>query len=888
MKKFLSTIAVLALVGAFILPALAWADDPFCGRRHTWSDKQIFRGPVVFQDSVTSENSVLGQNLGPGNVWYVDSDVSGSGDGKTWDTALKTVTEAIAKAGDHDTIYVQKGVYDEGAVLNITEEGLRIIGMGTSGDIWGKTTLKASAANHKIITINANEVEIINLAFVQNNANIIIDVATTATTYKTHIFGCYFGGASTQTVGVAGSSGGTYDSVDVTVENSTFYQCVTGVDLNGTRCTIRDNVFLLSAGDTAIEVSQSGGNRPELRILDNLIRGANSTDTGVKFAATPTEALFTMDGNRVFDCATPVTESMYTSWYDGNFWGEDDDQYHSASADDKHPGRVFYCDANITATGLDGRSWKSAFKTLTEAVAAATTRDDTIYMAIGDYDEDAVVAVATQGLQIIGMGNKNDHQNKAMIYSGSASHLMTINAHEVLIDNIGFSMPDNAYDAVRVSTTMSAYKVTIQNCRFDAWNGEYAIHSGTTYDSPDLVVRNNLFRYWNTAAIYSNATRMRIEDNVFFTIATAIGIEHIPTTGGRPDTVIKDNVITGVNSTDTGIKITNSPSESTLTISGNDVTNCAVPITLSKYTSWYENNFWGIDDANYHQGWGRADCEKRGANGRIYYVDLNMSAAGDGLCWASAFDTVAAGLAAADAWIGTSGNRAWAKRCTVFSCHDGESETLTAAAEKTDLVGVGYDVGSHPKLTGNFTIGTAVNGFRIFNYGFVPTTTAPCITVPTGMHGFEMHNCETYKSQTVATTNGLLITNAREARIIGCRFNPDASDGRYATAGIGIAGGNSGMMEIRDCYISGAEGIDVNSNMAHGEGCIIANCVIEATGLCIDDNSDKFRVVNNTMISAADQATIGNCLDWNVAMAGNNTVTGSTGSVMAPSTDQEY
>ena len=36
------------------------------------------------------------------------------------------------------------------------------------------------------------------------------------------------------------------------------------------------------------------------------------------------------------------------------------------------------------------------------------------------------------------------------------------------------------------------------------------------------------------------------------------------------------------------------------------------------------------------------------------------------------------------------------------------------------------------------------------------------------------------------------------------------------------------------------------------------------------------------MISAADQATLGNVLDYNAALAANNIVTGSTGTVAAP------
>lgn len=352
------------------------------------------------------------------NTWYVDSDKTTSGNGQSWVQAYKTVTEALAAAGDHDVILIQKGIYDEGAVLNITQEGLKMFGMGTSGDIWGNTTIKASAANHICITVNANEVEIGNLAFVQNNANLVIQVATTGYRYKTHIHDCYFGGLSTMTFGVRG--GTTYDAVDTLVERCTFYQCVTGVELNGSRCTIRDNMFLMSAGDTGINVAQSGSNRSELRILGNTFRGADSSDTGIKFSSTPTEALFTMEGNRVYNVATPVTLSKYTSWYEGNFWGVEDWRYHqetgrNAALARGADGNVFYCDGNIAAGG-DGKCWASASITLAAAIALSHAdiaanrnwaRRNTIYLLADQLTESLVLW--PQKTDIVGVGSDAGH-----------------------------------------------------------------------------------------------------------------------------------------------------------------------------------------------------------------------------------------------------------------------------------------------------------------------------------------------------------------------------------------------------------------------------------------------------------------------------------------------
>ena len=435
---------------------------------------------------------------------------------------------------------------------------------------------------------------------------------------------------------------------------------------------------------------------------------------------------------------------------------------------------------------------------------------------------------------------------------------------------MSFSAADDTYDGVVISGTTSSYKVRISGCRFDGWSGEYGIR--TAGDSPDLVIENCLFRSWNTAAIQVNCTRAMIRNNVIHTVAAKIGIEHVPTGGNRPDTVIMDNVIKGVNSTDTGIKITGTPTESMFVMTGNRVINCAVPVTLSKYTSWYDNNYWGTEDWRYHPGHGRDAAMSRGANGNIFYVDLNMSTTGlDGRCWASAFDTIAAGLAASDTDVAA--NRNWARRNTVYVNCDGESETLVLAAEKTDLVGVGYDVGSFPRLTGNFTIGTAVSGFRIFNFGFVPTTTAPIITFPSGMHGWELHDVHLYKVDGLLNSASILSTDSRDFVMDHVYLYPSIA-AEYNTLGLSIAGTTAGMgrAKILDCLICGVEAFDVADTSAYFEGAICKNTVFMATNLCIDDDSDTMAFIGCRLITAAvsGSAAGSGIVDWNAALCAGN------------------
>lgn len=231
------------------------------------------------------------------NTWYVDSDKTTSGNGQSWVQAYKTVTEALAAAGDHDVILIQKGIYDEGAVLNITQEGLKMFGMNTTDYMFGTTSLKASAANHIIFTVNANEVEIGNLAFIQNNANKCISVATTVSTYKTHIRNCHFGSGAA-TYGVDGGAG-VYDSVDVIIENCSFTigGGLVGARLNGTRCAIISSNFQIGTASTGYVHTPTTGNRPYTRVLGCLFHTVDvANGIGITVTGTPTVGFLTIDG----------------------------------------------------------------------------------------------------------------------------------------------------------------------------------------------------------------------------------------------------------------------------------------------------------------------------------------------------------------------------------------------------------------------------------------------------------------------------------------------------------------------------------------------------------------------------------------------------------------
>lgn len=517
-------------------------------------------------------------------------------------------------------------------------------------------------------------------------------------------------------------------------------------------------------------------------------------------------------------------------------------------------GTTYYVNSNNPTQG-DGSTWDKSFKTITKALTVAIMENDVIIVAPGSYAEGATLNVTTRGLTIKGSDPSGGWQNRATIYDTDAGfHLMAINANNVTIQGLGFSFDasGDTYDAIQIATTDNSYKVTIKNCRFDGWGGEIAINADQTFDAPDLAILNNEFRSWQTASIRVNATRALVAGNIItIGAASTSGIVHVPTGGSRPDTTLIGNTIYGLYSDDTGIEIVGTPSERYFHMSGNHVVACYFPVTLSKYTNWYVGNFWGKEDWRFDPDTGREAAIARGADGNIFYMDLNMAVTGlDGRCWASAFNTIAAAITAADNdsdsnGLGAAGHRNWARRNTIYVIGDEIHEDITILAEKTDIVGLGTDYSSFPRFMHSWDIATGVKGARFFNVGFYNDNADIGFTLPTGSGGTQFHNCH-FESGEVGTI-GLQVTTSHQVKIKNCEFF-GTSGVKYTTAAINIVG-NCINLEIDGNYIEGATGIV--SNGAGNWGYRISNNIIKASTLTINDTGDVACVTGNHLVSIA-------------------------------------
>jgi len=254
---------------------------------------------------------IFGQGSMFGTTWFVDTTIgSDSYKGKTSRRPFATVTKALSKAGDYDTIIIGQGIYDEaGFPLTITQTGLKIFGAGTSGYNWGPCALKSSASADTIIEIDANGVEIAGLGFnLYTNAKSGIVVGAGATVYKTHIHDCFFGCSSAgNTEGECGvaigcdetGAQGAYDAVDTHVERCGFhYLGNAAIAVYGTRTKIND--CLIFSNKNGIDFTATGANRAVNVCINNYLIGRGNAGTGIKIASTePTNGTLLIANNVV-------------------------------------------------------------------------------------------------------------------------------------------------------------------------------------------------------------------------------------------------------------------------------------------------------------------------------------------------------------------------------------------------------------------------------------------------------------------------------------------------------------------------------------------------------------------------------------------------------------
>ncbi len=260
------------------------------------------------------------------SIWYVDKGKSTgvTGDGTTWDKAFLTITEAVAKAGDDDVIFIGYGTYAEAAKIAITQHGLRIIGINPTRTFGGAGLITTEHLDD-LMSVNANRVEITGLTFWCNTGgkNGIV-FGESYDPWHCYVHNCYFGTSAQD------GSGGEYgiklnetnDCSDTVIENCTFHDFNTSaIVVKATRSRIENCIFQIYDGKTGIEYQQTAGANPDGVCLNNYMIGWGSGSngcTGIKFSNSINAGRMLVAKNIITNCETLVTANGCTEGFVAN------------------------------------------------------------------------------------------------------------------------------------------------------------------------------------------------------------------------------------------------------------------------------------------------------------------------------------------------------------------------------------------------------------------------------------------------------------------------------------------------------------------------------------------------------------------------------------------
>lgn len=240
---------------------------------------------LLHPDIAVPVSSII-SGLTQGNVWYVDGDISASGDGKRWDHAFKTIQEGVTAASAGDIVYVAERLitdysgdptnYAETVIIPYATSNLSLIGVGKGRTQGGLPQLKAATGSTAHITIRAPGCLIANIGingYGATGGGILLDDDYAAkAAFGTSIVNCHLKNCIPSTATNAATGGAIYttsagNAWQVLISGNRFYKNVGDVCLVGTSNTqpqdwiiennhfsgpaanVDCNLFLSGAGD---------------------------------------------------------------------------------------------------------------------------------------------------------------------------------------------------------------------------------------------------------------------------------------------------------------------------------------------------------------------------------------------------------------------------------------------------------------------------------------------------------------------------------------------------------------------------------------------------------------------------------------------------------------
>ncbi len=233
--------------------------------------------------------------------------------------------------------------------------------------------------------------------------------------------------------------------------------------------------------------------------------------------------------------------------------------------------QIWYVDSGKTgpAASGDGLTWEHAFLTLQEAVTKAGDHD-TILVAPNDIATIASggIEITQEGLRILGPLADNALQNAAFKITAGTSPMFTILADRVEIAGLHLSCRI-AYPAICIGSVADGvgtaiYETHIHDCNITGYStatfgvamgGSGGFGVATQCDAVNLLIENNKFTGFATAAVVVSGSRMTVKNNEFDVPVDTIGVTVVETGGNRGYWSINDNYFVGiVGSSTTAIK----------------------------------------------------------------------------------------------------------------------------------------------------------------------------------------------------------------------------------------------------------------------------------------------------------------------------------------------
>lgn len=556
--------------------------------------------------------------------------------------------------------------------------------------------------------------------------------------------------------------------------------------------------------------------------------------------------------------------------------------------DNDSNGLTYYVDGNAGSDGYDGLSWwtepgtlKGPKKTLAAAITASNLTIATHPFLAGagfaarneiHIKGDMLVedlTVLANKCDIVGEGS-HDANPMATI---QGNHAIAGAAHlGCRFINVRFTVPSGGGDIFTIPTTTSGQAFI--DCVFNAHQSTKAGGAIVATASHALKVQRCRFiGAFSDAVIELGAGAINdciLEDNYIEGANQGIDVSASLTM-----TLPQQGYIRG-NTFKTTLACINDASGLFVLAENNGVTlaargiNNAGAVVGSRALS--VNNYFTCSDVSFV--W-PVPMEENEHGGNTYYVDLNVTASGEGLSWDTAYGTIAEAITASN--VSIAANRHWARRNIINVVGDGITEDLTVLPEKCDIVGWGSDLYNFPRVIGNHVIAAAKVGCRFIKMGFISATAGDVFAIPAGCFGLTFEDC-LFIPAVGGSTKAIEIASAALVTIKGCRIIVGAGD---MTNIFGVAISCEGLIghetTIEGNHIQATAGIAIVEAAGANHGSIIKNNDIDATDLAIDDNSDDYLVRNNTWTTDIDTSTSTDGYDFNLALAAGNIQNGASG-----------